>query len=391
MKTPYLFALASLAAAVPAQTGGDKSFFGIFAETRSMRIMGMKPRKMPNLPPGIKLPAAAKAMMSQAPTRSLTVRLWAPMIAPDGATAVLHPPSNLQQGDSMNLDLFRPKPAEPGGGGGTNSPGGSSDSNQDFTIKIYWGSSATVQAGQPKVFSLGTMTMDQKMEMGRRMRGMNPAGLMGGGPGGGVGGNYFYKDGWTTGYWPTESQPGDIPDEATLPGTYTLNTSFAGNVSIDAPSNVDFLAPIELTSPDLGTKPNMAEAISYQWNAIPNALGEFATMMGMEGKNTLILWSSSEVYVEQLMADMGYLQMAEVNNMVNQKVFMPGSSTSATVPAGIFQNCDFAMFNMVGYGPGTAKDDGVPVPRIQTKTTLNVMFPLKRSNRGGPPQGGDGG
>ncbi len=341
-----------------------------------------------------------KAMMG-APSRSLTVRLWSPSIAPDSATAVLMPPSGLGQGDKLNLDLYRPKPAE-GSGGGQSGPGSSSHGNTNVTIKVYWGSSDTVKAGQPKVFDFSTMTMEQKMEMGKHMRppsmgmGMRPG--MGGGPGGaGAGGDYFYKDGWTTGYWPTPEEPGDIGDNAALPGTYNLNTSFAGNVTIDAPSNVDFLAPIEMTSPIFPQSPTWITRCHSSGPAIPNAIGEFATMFGSykDGDNlTLIMWSSSEVYVEQMMADMGFLQMSEVKDNVDKTVFMPGSATSATVPAGIFKDCDFMMFNMVGYGPGTAKDDGTPVPRIQTKTTLNIMFPGKKNMSGGGSRvrgGGDEG
>jgi hypothetical protein len=308
------------------------------------------------------------------------------------------PPSGLGQGDKLNLDLFRPKPAE-GSGGGAGSPGSASHENMNITIKVYWGSSDTVKAGQPKVFDFSTMSMEQKMEMGKHMRppsmgmGMRPG--MGGGMGGpGGGGDYFYKDGWTTGYWPTPEQAGDIADSAALPGTYTLNTNFAGNTTIDAPSNVDFLAPIEMTSPDLSAKPDFNSALPFQWSAIPNAIGEFATMFGSskDGNNlTLIMWSSSEVYVEQMMADMGFLQMSEVKDNVDKTVFMPGSATSATVPAGIFKDCDFAMLNMVGYGPGTAKDDGTPVPRIQTKTSLNIMFPGKKGMGGGGSRAGGGG
>lgn len=398
MKKSYLLTLALLAVGASAQQAGDKSYLGIFAETKVMRFAGRPMPKMPQLPAGVQLPpqarAAMKAMMGS-PSRSLTVRLWSPTIAPDSATAVLMPPSGLGQGDKLDLDLYRPKPAE-GTGGGPAGPGSTTHNNMNITIKVYWGSSDTVKAGQPKVFDFSTMTMEQKMEMGKHMKppsmgfGMRPGG---GGPGGaGGGGDYFYKDGWTTGYWPTSEEPGDISDSAALPGTYNLNTNFAGNVTIDDPSNVDFLAPIEMTSPDLSVKPNLESSLPFQWSAIPNAIGEFATMFGSykDGNNlTLIMWSSSEVYVEQMMADMGFLQMSEVKDNVDKTVFMPGSATAATVPAGIFKDCDFVMFNMVGYGPGTAKDDVTPVPRIQTKTTLNILFPGKKNMGGGARGGGD--
>jgi hypothetical protein len=168
-----------------------------------------------------------------------------------------------------------------------------------------------------------------------------------------------------------------------------LTTSYTGNVDIEAPAGVDFLAPINITAPDLSEKPDLTAAIPFKWDPIPNVLGQYATIMGMEGKNTLILWSSSEVYQDRMMADMGYLQMAEVRDLVSQTVFMDGARTQATVPAGIFGDCDFVMMNMAGYGPGAALDKAQPLPRIQTKTTLSVMLGGKKMPARGPMGGGD--
>ena len=364
-------ALATSIGAAPSLTrkADGSSYIGIFAETHSMRMAGVKTREMPKLPPGFKLPANVAAMLPGPPTRILTVRLWAPVIAPDAATASITPPAGLNAGEKLDLGLFRPTaPPTPGGGGSWGT--GSSDSGRtsDLTIKIYWGSSATVQDGQPKVFKLSSLAPEQQMELGHRMSSMMPRSSAG------QGGSYYYKDGWTTGYWPTSDQPGTVGENASLVGTYAISSSFAGNCSIEAPSNVDFLAPIEITSPDLGMKPALDKALALEWKPIPNATGLFASALGMEGKETLIIWTSSETYADQLMASMDFMQMSEVADAVSKHIFMPGSQSNVTIPAGIFQNASFAMMNMIGYGPGVAREDVKPVPRIQTKTTLMVML-----------------
>ena len=335
-----------------------------------MQIAGVKMKAMPKLPPGFTLPASVRAMMPGEPTRVLTVRLYTPTIAPDDATASIAPPAGLKLGDKLNLELFRAKPEAVTTGGQTGAPSsGGSKTPQDFTIKFYWGSFDTVPADQPKVISLGSLTNEQKMEMASQMKKANPSG----------GSNYYYKDNWTTGYWPTQAQPGEIPKDASLNGTFALTTSYAGNVSIDAPSEVDFLAPIEMTSPDLSQKPSLDASLPFQWSAIPNAIGLYASAIGMEGKNTLIIWSSSDVFSEQLMADTGFLQMADVRSRVDAHQFMPGGQTNVTIPAGIFKDASFAMFSMVGYGPGASRQGVTPVPRIQTKTTLQIMLGGKKS------------
>jgi len=376
----FLPLLVAIAASSSVGRGADDSaYIGLFAETHLSRIAGMKMKEMPKLPPGIKLPASVMAMMPGPPSRTLKVRLWAPGIAPDSATASITPPAGLQAGDKLDLSLYRPMPTQAGTGGSPNEPSHSDTKPPDLTIKIYWGSSDTVQAGQPKVFTLATMGVQQQMEMSKRMMASMPK-MGGGGAGAGGGANsYFYKDNWTTGYWPSADE--SVGENASLVGNYTIDSTFAGKSSIEAPANVDFLAPFDLTSPDLGEKPVMANAMKFEWKEIPNAIGTFASAMGVEGKNTLIFWTCSQDYAEQLMSNMDFMQMSEVKDMVNKHVFMPGSGTSVTIPAGIFANAQFASVNMVGYGPGVARDDVKPIPRIQTKTTLSVM--LMGAKRGG--------
>jgi hypothetical protein len=94
----------------------------------------------------------------------------------------------------------------------------------------------------------------------------------------------------------------------------------------------------------------------------------------MEGKNTMVIWLSSETLDEMVMGDMGFLQMAEVRDNVAKNVFMAGDRTSVDVPAGIFVNGDFVMMQMAGYGPGAALEQAQPLPRIQTKTSLMLML-----------------
>ncbi len=50
MKKSYLLTLALLAVGASAQQGGDKSYFGIFAETKVMRFAGRPMPKCRNCP-----------------------------------------------------------------------------------------------------------------------------------------------------------------------------------------------------------------------------------------------------------------------------------------------------------------------------------------------------
>jgi hypothetical protein len=342
----------------------DQAYFRILAETKVMRVAGMQP--MPALPQGVdlsKLPgvdaskiAAALGMASGAPQRSLEIRLWSPGVAPPDAFAYVTPPPGLKQGSKLDLEVYRPKPEQVAGG--TFNP----EAVPEFAVKIYWGSSESVRPGQPKVIRWGALTAEQKALMRRQASRAASA-------------SYLYKPDWATAYWPTERQPGTIAKEASLVGKYDLTTNYTGNVSIEAPGDVEFLAPIQMTNPDLARPAPLGEAMRFEWGQIPNALGLHAMIVGMEGKNTLVIWNSSEVYTDEVMGmDWGYLEMAKVAELVNATVMMRGDRTSVTVPAGIFSNCEAPFFMMVGYGPGAALAKGQPLPRIQTKTTLNVML-----------------
>lgn len=373
-------ALLALSAGVSqAADDSQQAFLGIFAETSVMKMAGMKTPEIPQLPPGIKLPPQAQQALAQfAPQRKLTVRLWSPGIAPDDATASLAVPDGLKQGPKLDLSLYRPKPEE-GTVEDNGTPGAPGNIDAEMTIKQYWGSSATVRPGQPEVIEFKGLTKEQQAVM-RKQSSQARKGVS----------SYFYKPNWTTGYWPTEKQPGLLDPDAALEGHYALTSSYTGNVAIDVPAKVNILDPISITEPSLEQKVPLEKAIHFRWKPVSNALGYYATIFGMIQKSkTIIIWSSSEIKPRMgFMYD--YLQMSEVADYVKQTMFMPGEAVEVTVPEAIFKDCDIVSMQMIGWGPGTALDKAQPLPRVQTKTTLNLMLGGKMmQGRGG--RGGFGG
>jgi len=376
-------AVALLALSVGVSRAADDSqqaFLGIFAETSVMKMAGMKTPELPKLPPGFKLPPQAAAALAQfAAQRKLSVRLWSPGIAPEGATASLAVPEGLKQGPKLDLELYRPKPEE-GADTGTDTPGKPGNIDMNMTIKQYWGSSATVRPSQPEVIEFKKLSKEQQGEMRRQSARTSQ------------GSSYFYKPNWTTGYWPTGKQPGTIDPEAVLEGHYALTSSYTGNVALDVPAKVTLMDPIEMTSPPLEEKVPLEKAIHFRWKAIPNALGYHATIFGMiQSTHTIIMWDSSEVKPRMGFV-YDYLQMAEVADFVKQTMFMAGDTVEVTVPEAIFKDCDIVSMQMIGWGPGTALEKAQPLPRVQTKTTLTLMLGGKKmADLGGRGRrGGDG-
>jgi hypothetical protein len=342
----------------------DQAYFAMFAETSLTVMPGMAGMAdmLKNLPAGIELPAETMAMLKGGePTRKLDIRLWSPGIAPKDAFAWVAPPEGLKAGKRLDLEIYRPKPDEAAGDDVTLPPG--MPKFEEMTIKIYWGSSPTVKPGQPKIIKIGELTDEQRAAAETKMR---EAAAQGG---------YFYKPDWTTAHWPTEKQPGKIDPEASLLGEFALTTNYTGNVSITAPEGVDFLEAFTLSSPTTEESPDLAEALPIEWEAIPHALGLHAGITGFEGRNTIVMWTSSEVLPDDgMMPDMDYLEMAQVRDYVAEGFMMAGDATEATVPEGIFEKCAMPMLMMVGYGPGASLPEGQPLPRIQTKTTLMMQL-----------------
>ena len=349
----------------------DQAYLALEAETSAQKMAGMPAIQLPpgmTLPPGFALPPEVQAMMGGGATRKLNVRLWSPGLAPAGATATLAVPPGLKQGERLDLSLYRPKPGQTADDALREGMPPGAPKIEEMTIKFYWGSSRTVRPGQPKVIRIGDLPAAERQRMAAEARAAASKG------------SYFYRENWTTGYWPAERQPGTIAADASLRGTVALTTSYTGNVSLDVPAGVDFLAGYKLKGPDLSAKPDLGRSLDLAWEAIPDLLGQCALGMGMEGTNTIVLWSSSEVENYPDMA--GFLEMAQVRAQVQAQRFMAPDRTTCSVPAGIFARCTMPMITLTGWGRGAARDGTQPLPRLQTKTSLQIML-------GGP--GGMGG
>jgi len=90
-------------------------------------------------------------------------------------------------------------------------------------------------------------------------------------------------------------------------------------------------------------------AMKVEWQAIPTAIGYFASAMGSDqGSGDSIFWSSSEV-PEVGFGLQDYLTPADVNRFIKEKVVMDPSRTTCTVPP-VFKDTQGAMLQFIAYG-----------------------------------------
>ncbi len=233
---------------------------------------------------------------------------------------------------------------------------------------IYWGCGESIGKGQPKVIDTSKMGM---AEFGQAFSGRTPTRQTPPSP----------RKGWTYGEWPNSDDRTDIPADSSLVGAHRVK----GNYTIDIPFSLDakrdFMAPVEFSS----ISSTAGGATKIDWKEIPTAIGYFATAMGHnQSTGETIFWSASEV-PETGFALLDYLTPADVSRFIKDKVVMPASRRSCTVPP-VFQDTEGAMLQFIAYGeelnlahPPKPKDPKQPWNiewSVKTRLKSTGMTPL---------------
>ena len=320
---------------------GTKPQLGVYADTTQSVIPGLD-----------KLPAEARAAIAaRAANRSLSVHLWTPGKVPVAPAATLDIPAGLKLGNTLPLEIPKSTP-----GNGTGSDASVQNAIAKFEFLRYWGCSATVRPGQPKVIKSGGIS---GAELSRLARAGEKAG---------AGAD---SDPWISAHWPNTLQqtPPTIQPGAALPGKYALHGNYVKAVNFEVPSNVNFLDPVTVTPGEQ----NLEKAVTFSWKPVPGAIGYIAMATGMRGKTTMIMWTSSET---ENGFDQGYAPTSEIKALVEKGIYLPASKTECIIPAGIFKGCQFVSLQVVAYGPSFTQATTVPSVRVQTRSIGTLTLGL---------------
>jgi hypothetical protein len=264
-------------------------------------------------------------------------------------------PAGLKLGKS--LVLIEPEPSTPTKG---STPAGKIP---DVEVKIseYWGCGAAVRPGQPKVATFkikgGGRTVDPKNPMGG-MQGVDfqSTGSL-------SKGQYVpdrdidLKQGWV--YWPNRKSGKQVPSGARLAGDHKITgDGIPASMQFQVEQSADFMPKLMLRSQGEPTA-----AVGLSWPSVDRAKAYFITGMHMqvlsENSYALTIWSSADVpgAGQELHA---YLSGSYIDKWLKQKILLPASATSCTVPKGIFagssnmqgqQGVMPGMLMMTAYGP----------------------------------------
>jgi len=372
MRYPRRAVALAVAALVPlaahAQTQVTKppiSTYGVDVETRNMTIPGMPAGGMGGGLAGMMMGGMG---MGMGPQKGLYLGLRSTQ-KPAGALEAQHAiPPGMQMGPS--LPLLPPPPATPGreSYGDEKLP-----EKPKLRMLLYWGCGDAIRPGQPVVADTQKMSM---ADFGKALVSRSP------------------PERWSAirdaqYRWPNERERDakPIPANASLRGDQLVSGPVTPDIRFAIGEKQDFMAPLEISARGPKDGPT-----GLSWTTIPTAQGYFLQALGFrQNGNEMIIWTSSEVQ-DAGFGLMSYLPNDFLRRMIGEKVVLPASATSCTIPKGIFEGVDGAMVNGIAYGeelnlaqpprPSDPKVAWEPIWAVKVRVKSTGMLPLGMDDMG---------
>jgi hypothetical protein len=259
--------------------------------------------------------------------KRMLLQLGSSQAAAGEARAQHEIPPALAMGPQLPLlapQAARPEPAERDLPEGMERPRG--------RMLVFWGCGETARAGQPLVIDFAKVAQGQPPPglAARRIAGAAP-------PAPGRSRTY--------GEWPNREDARAVPGAASLRGDHVVKSNYAPEIRFSIGERHDFMEQVALAAP----QPTANGAMRVQWRAVPGATGYFATAIGGNEREEVVLWSSSEVQ-ELGGALMDYVPPAEVARLVREKVVLAPQTTECIVPAEVMRAAQMPLFNFIAYG-----------------------------------------
>ncbi|QGP80121.1 hypothetical protein GL174_03195 [Sphingobium sp. CAP-1] len=255
----------------------------------------------------------------------LVLRLGSTRAPTSGAPAAQHfLPAGAGLGASVPLVTPRSAPSEEQAMPGEKPKG---------RLLLYWGCGATPGAGQPVIIDFAKVAKGQ-MPPGLYMTGASIPQEW----------QVRASNSKTYGDWPNGQTRKMVPANASLLGDHRI----AGNYSPDIAFNLkqDFMPAITGSARSIA-----GGATILSWNALPQATGYYAWIFGAKENGDMIWWASS---ASQAFGGpvWDWISPGSVQKLIGQKIVMPPSQTSCTVPAAVGQSgAEMLMGSLYAYGP----------------------------------------
>ncbi len=237
---------------------------------------------------------------------------------------------------------------------------------------LYWGCGSEVRPGQPKVLDMATAGPGDfaKFFVGRSAT-QRGAHLAAGRP-----------------VWPNPDDSRMVPASASLQGEHAFSgKGIPDGFRFKIPAAQDLMPSLALEQAD------SSGATDLSWNAIATARAYFVSAMGSNGKEDMVMWTSSEL-ADTGFGLMDYQTNAAVDRWLKEKVLLMPSTTRCTVPKGIFGEHG-GMLRLIAYGdelnlahpprPKDLKAKWQPVwaVKLRVKSVTSGMLGMSAQGRAG--------
>lgn len=301
-------------------------------------------------------------------SRSLLLQLGSAQ-RPAGEPLAEHlPPQGLGAGPS--LPLLTPRPSAPAPATREEPGPPPSYEKPRGRMLIFWGCGEHARPGQPLVFDFSKMAAGQiPPGYAQMMQGLQIAAMQPPSP----------TRNATYGEWPNEKTRTQVPGSGSLTGDHVIRGNYSPQMAFSMTADQDFLPPVRMTT----NSRNATGSFQLGWQPVTGATGYFASTMGGDGAETIVLWSSSEVS-SLAFALPDYLRPGDVGRLLANRALMPPSQTSCTVPKEVAEAAPQAMYQFTAYG-GEANFT-YPARPADPKQAWNIAWTVKvryRSATGG--------
>ena len=237
---------------------------------------------------------------------------------------------------------------------------------------LYWGCGPEIRPGQPKILDMATAGPGDfaKFFVGRSAT-QRGAHLAAGRP-----------------VWPNPDDSRMVPASASLQGEHAFSgKGIPDGFRFKIPAAQDLMPPLTLDQAESNG------ATDLSWNAIATARAYFVSAMGSNGKEDMVMWTSSEL-ADTGFGLMDYQTNAAVDRWLKEKVLLASNTTRCTVPKGIFGEHG-GMLRLIAYGdelnlaypprPKDAKAKWQPVwaVKLRVKAVTSGMLGMAAEGRAG--------
>jgi uncharacterized membrane protein len=342
-KISFAVALITLSVATHAQPATKAPTVQYWMDISTSSMMGMD--EMPELPPGMGGMMAGMMGANSATgrdgrqakgignlTKNMMMGRWLDTALytsrkPDGGEATHQIPPGAGVGAASLRLVTPPREGLPG------SDDAQYPERPQGRILFYWGCSAQVKAGQPRVFDMSKFSAQEYagFMQGRSVRDRGARAEAG------------------HAIWPNDKQNSRIVRDASLIGDHTISgDGVPANMRFTLGPGQDFMPTLQVES--IG---KLSDTIRVNWQRIASARAYMLTAMsGSDGKSggpELVIWSASEP-PESGMGLMDYVSNGNIDKWLGERVLLPATQTQCEIPAGIFAKSDGAMLRAIAYG-----------------------------------------